>query len=78
MMIDLKKEEIKKMEEYSLVREHGLKESEDMLIADMQLFNDYWDDCKKRSHKAMKKSKKLHKKKIEITHANTKLSDKIQ
>lgn len=54
MMIDLKKEEIKKMEEYSLVREYGLKTAEDMLMDDMNLFNDYWDECKRKSHKAMK------------------------
>lgn len=78
MMIELKKEEIKKMEEYALVREYGLKTSEDMLIEDMNLFNEYWEECKKKSHKAMNKSKKLNKRKIDITHEINKLNEQIQ
>ena len=78
MMIDIKKEEIKKLEQFALLREYGLKNSEDMLMEDMNTFNDYWDDCKRKSHVAMKEAKNLNKEKLELTHVINTLSEEIQ
>ncbi|CAG9323162.1 unnamed protein product [Blepharisma stoltei] len=78
MMIDIKKEEIKKLEQFALLREYGLKNSEDMLIEDTTRFNEYWDECKRQSHDAMKEAKKLNKIKIDITHDINHLNEEIQ
>ena len=78
MMIDIKKEEIKKLEQFALLREYGLKNSEDMLMEDMNRFNDYWDSCKHESHNAMKEAKKLNKQKTELTHEITGLTEEFQ
>lgn len=78
MMIDIKKEEIKKLEQFALLREYGLKCSEDMLMEDMNGFNDYWDECKRQSHDAMKEAKKLNKEKLELTHEINVLTEEVQ
>ena len=78
MAIDNKKEEIKKLEKFALLREYGLKNSEDMLIEDMNRFNEYWDECKRESHDAIKEAKKLNKAKIDITHETNRLNEEIQ
>ena len=78
MQIDIKKEEIKKIEQFGQLREYGLKNSEDMLIDDMNKFNEYWDDCKRQSHDAMKEVKRLNKEKLELTHETNKLNEEIQ
>ncbi|OMJ86518.1 hypothetical protein SteCoe_11932 [Stentor coeruleus] len=78
MMIDTKKEEIKKLEQFALLREYGLKNSEDMLMEDMTSFNNYWDKCKHDSHEAMKEAKKLNKEKVELTHVINTLTEEIQ
>jgi chromosome segregation ATPase len=78
MMIDIKKEEIKKLEQSALHRESGLKKSEDMLMEDMNSFNDYWDECKHQSHEAMRQAKKLNKDKTELTIVINSLNEEIQ
>ena len=78
MMIDIKKEEIKKLEQFALLREYGLKNSEDMLMEDMNRFNDYWDECKRQSHDAMKEAKKLNKEKLDLTHEINFYTEEIQ
>ena len=78
MMIDIKKEEIKKLEQFALLREYGLKSSEDMLMEDMNRFNDYWDECKRESHDAMKEAKRLNKEKLDLTHEINWLTEEVQ
>ena len=77
MMIDIKKEEIKKLEEYELVREDGLRASENMLIDDMTEFNKYWDESKKRSHEAIKEADEANKLKIRKNADIKQLNDQI-
>jgi hypothetical protein len=78
MMIDIKKEEIKKLEEYELVREDGLRASENMLIDDMTEFNKYWDESKKKSHDAIKEADEANKAKIKKNGEIKALTDQIQ
>lgn len=78
MNIDIKKEEIRKLEEYSHVREEGLKISEDMLEEDLKEFNKFWTRCKEDTHQAMKKAEDETKRKIKHTQKVGKLNDKKQ
>ena len=78
MNIDIKKEEIRKLEEYSHVREEGLKISEDMLEEDLKEFNKFWTKCKEQTHQAMKNAEDETKRKIKHTQKVGKLNDKKQ
>ena len=78
MNIDIKKEEIRKLEEYSHVREEGLKISEDMLEEDLKEFNKFWTKCKEQTHQAMKSSEDETKRKLKHTQKVAKLNDKKQ
>mmetsp|Transcript_7150 Transcript_7150/g.13087 ORF Transcript_7150/g.13087 Transcript_7150/m.13087 type:complete len:377 (-) Transcript_7150:35-1165(-) len=78
MMIDLKKEEIDKLETFALVREDGLKKSESMLNEDIEHLQKFWEKCKRDSHNAMKNAEDASKRKIKKQQKLNKINDDIQ
>lgn len=78
MMVDLKKEEIDKLETFALVREDGLKRSEAMLNEDIEHLQKFWEKCKRDSHSAMKEAEDASKKKVKKQQKLNRISDEIQ
>eukprot|EP00362_Geleiidae_sp_MMETSP1317_P001512 CAMPEP_0201282276 /NCGR_PEP_ID=MMETSP1317-20130820/5216_1 /ASSEMBLY_ACC=CAM_ASM_000770 /TAXON_ID=187299 /ORGANISM="Undescribed Undescribed, Strain Undescribed" /LENGTH=72 /DNA_ID=CAMNT_0047594463 /DNA_START=244 /DNA_END=462 /DNA_ORIENTATION=+ len=54
MMLDIKREEIRKLEEFAKAKEKGLRISERMIEEDIESFNKFWEESKKKSHDAIK------------------------
>jgi hypothetical protein len=56
MMLDIKKKEIQKLEEYALLREDGLNYSEKMLDKDLKEFTQFLEKNKESRHDAQKQA----------------------
>lgn len=78
MMVDLKKDEVDKLETFALLREDGLKQSEAMLNEDIEQLQKFWEKCKRDSHMAMKEAEDANKTKIKKQQKLNRINDEIQ